>query len=473
MKSIFSLFLLILLAACQPDPEFDLAVQNVSIIDVENGELIENQTVYIRGGVIERIENSDREFNADETIDGSGRYLMPGLWDMHVHFRGGEDLIDENKNLLPLYIAHGVTTVRDAGGDITPAILKWRDAIRNGELTGPDIFTSGPKIDGPGYRWPGSIAVESVDDIHAALDSLEQIGADFVKVNDSALDSELFLPAIRAASDRGLPVTGHMPFDVIFPESVEAGLTATEHIFYAFKGTSPDETAITREMIERRGTDNPLGFLDALLRISETQDEQHAAELFEMMRDQQAGIIPTLHIMDVLAGLRENDHTQDEFLSYIGPGIQETYRGRYEQALRAPADQQSIYDIPGFRETVKWMNEHGVAIYAGSDAGPFNSFVYPGESLHDELAALVDAGLSPADALRAATVDAAGFFGKEDQRGIIREGAAADLILLDANPLEDIRNTRGVSAVITHAGRVYLQDDLERLLDDVADIYRR
>ncbi|MCC5913882.1 MAG: amidohydrolase family protein [Balneolaceae bacterium] len=466
MKSL-PLFALILLlfVACSEEQPFHLVIENVNILDVESGDILENRYLYIRDGVISEITETPSDVESAETIDGSGRWLIPGLWDMHVHFRGGEELIEENANLLPLYIAHGVTSVRDAGGDVTPSIMEWRSEIQNGERSGPYIYTSGPKIDGPGYRWPGSIAVENLDDIHAAMDSLESIGVDFVKVNDSALNPELFLPAIQAARERNLPVTGHMPFEVIFSESVEAGLTATEHIFYAYKGASSDEQAITRELVESRGTDNPLGFLGALMRVSETQNESTLLELSELMIEEGTGIIPTLYIMDVLANLRHIDHTEDEFLNYIGPGIQETYRGRLELALQASDDQPNIYDLPGYSELVRQLDENGVTIYAGSDAGPYNSFVYPGISLHKELQLLTDSGLSPAAALRAATVNAASFFDKDNQYGLIREGFKADLVLLNSNPLQNIQYTTDIRYVIQNGNRIYGEGEIDEIFN--------
>jgi len=463
--------LLLLIVSCRFQPEHDMIIQNVHIVDTTSGELLENRTVMINNGSITGIETAGKESIADRVIEGTGKYLIPGLWDMHVHFRGGEELIDENRDLLPLYIANGVTTVRDAGGDITPSILEWISQIESGELTGPKIFTSGPKLDGPNARWAGSVPIESSVDIISALDSLENLGVDYVKIYDSTLDPEFFLPIIDEAVKRGLPVTGHMPFDVIFSESVEHGLSATEHIFYAFKGQSSEEAAITNEFIERRGSDNPLGMGEMLARLSETQDSAHAAELHQLMVENGTGIIPTLHIMDVLGNLKVWDHSEDEYLSYIGPGIQETYQGRYQAALRAPDNQPNIYNIPGFGATVTEMMRNGVRVYAGSDAGPYNTFVYPGISLHKELEQFVENGFTPAEALRTATVNPPSFFDLENQYGQVQEGFKADLVLLDENPLDDIAHTREIYMVILNGTDLYTIEDLDGMLERLREKY--
>jgi len=462
MKQILSL-LLIFLVSCQVQTS-DIAIQNVNVVDVESGEIVENQSVLIRDGIIANIKPYDSGLEAEMVIDGTGKYLIPGLWDMHVHFRGGEELIKENKNLLPLYIVNGITTVRDGGGNITPSVLEWRSQIEAGELLGPKIFTSGPKIDGSDARWDGSIAIDRADQIPAALDSLDSLGVDYVKIYDSTLPYELFLPIVEQASERGYPVTGHMPFEVMFSESIEKGLSATEHIFYAFKGHSAKEGEITQELIDRRGSDNPMGFLEVLQRVTDSQDDETAQALYQTMIEHGNGIIPTLHIMDVLANLKVRNHADDEYLDYIGPGIRETYEGRYQAALNAPDDQPNIYDLPEYRPLVTEMMSNGVRIYAGSDAGPYNTFVYPGISLHKELEIFVESGFTPAEALRTATINPPAFFDLQEKYGQVIEGFTADLLLLDANPLTDISNTQQIYRVIINGELVYDRDELDGML---------
>ncbi len=164
-KLTYFLLLAITLSSCKnkETKAYDLVIYNAQIIDVENESISEDQSIFISDGEIVEVRKSiDKEqFVADRLIDANGKFVMPGLWDNHVHFRGGDTLVEENKDLLPLFLAYGITTVRDAGGDITPSVLEWKDQIANGELDGPRIFSSGPKLDGDKPAWPGSIKVTS------------------------------------------------------------------------------------------------------------------------------------------------------------------------------------------------------------------------------------------------------------------------------------------------------------------------
>lgn len=459
----------VLIQACTSNTQkAELAISNVSIVDVLNGETIPGQSVFISGGQITHIVETEAsgDEGARKVIDGSGKYLMPGLWDMHVHFRGGDSLISENKHLLNLFIANGVTTVRDAGGDITPAVLEWRKQIESGELTGPHIFTSGPKLDGLNPSWAGSIELSSVDEVSAAFDSLESLNVDYVKLYDSTIPRDVYLAAIEEAEKRGLPVTGHMPFTVRFDEAVTGGLDATEHMYYALKGTSSEEDPLTEEIIQRKDTHNPLGFWEALARIQETSSTETAQQTYALMKEHGTAVVPTLHIGEVLAYMVERDHSNDEYLSYIGPGIQKTYDRRLNAAKRRTDEAtESIRRLEKrFTEMAGDMHRAGVTILAGSDSGPFNSFTYPGLSLHKELEAFVDAGLSAAEALKTSVINGPAFFGLEDTYGQVKEGFATDLLLLNSNPLDAIQNSKDIHAVILGGQTVLLKAQLDSLL---------
>lgn len=468
MRKIVAFFFvtITLLQACRTEtPSPSWAITGVNVVDVKEGVVLKNQSVLIADGKIASVSSS-AEVTADSVIDGSGKYLISGLWDMHVHFRGGDSLISENKHLLNLFIANGVTTVRDAGGDITPAVLDWRSAIEQGDLLGPRIYTSGPKLDGPDAAWAGSIELEFPEQVPAAFDSLESLDVDYVKLYDGNISREVYLAAIEEAEQRGLPVTGHMPFSVAFPEAVEAGLDATEHMYYVLKGTSSEEDEITKEIIERQGTEDPLGFWEALPRILDTYQEATAREVFSLMRENGTAAAPTLHIGEVLANITEVDHSGDEYLNYIGEGIVKTYDRRLNAARNSSAEaQQGRRDLQEkFVELTGELHEAGVTILAGSDSGPFNSFTYPGISLHKELEALVATGLTPAEALKTATINGAAFFGVSDKYGQVKEGFTADLVLLNGNPLEDISNTQDIHTLLWQGERLLGAEELNALL---------
>jgi len=154
-------------------------------------------------------------------VDGRGRYLTPGLWDMHVHFGGGPELIDENKALLPLYIAYGITTVRDCSGDLAQEVLSWRGAIAAGTLLGPTLLSSGPKIEGIHPVWKGTLETGSRADVDAAIVRLKDLQVDFVKITDNTLDPQLFLYAVGRARAAGFKVSGHIPMALTVHQAVE------------------------------------------------------------------------------------------------------------------------------------------------------------------------------------------------------------------------------------------------------------
>jgi len=452
---------LLFLSACTPsESEVDLIIRDANVLDIASGEVTEDQMIGISGDTIQWVRSMEDDglVASAKSFDARGGFVMPGLWDMHVHFRGGDTLIRENKNLLPLFLAYGVTTVRDAGGDITPAVMDWKQQIAVGDLLGPTIFTSGPKLDGERPGWPGSIRVVEPADVDRALDSLEALNVDYVKMYDGSLSAQRYYDIIAEAEARGLKTTGHMPMSANLLEGIERGLDGNEHLYYVLKACSPLADSLTAE---------GLGY-GMLPIITNTYDPALADSVYRIMADRDVYVTPTMHIGETLAQLAEVDHTNDELLAYIGPGIQRTYQGRLRSAIRAAeTGNTSRADFVARTQTMlKPMYEAGVPIVAGSDCGPFNSFVYPGLSIHQELQQFVDAGLTPREALETATRSGPVFFGRSDDYGAVAPGKIADLLILDRNPLEDIANTRAIKAVVK-GGTLRDQPDLDVLLQGV------
>lgn len=441
---------------------YDIVIENANSIDIVTGEITTNQAVFITDGTIVRMETSvkDRDYAANTVIDATGKYLLPGFWDNHIHFRGGEDLIEENKSLLPLFIANGITTVRDAGGDLSPSIFKWKEQIASGELAGPTIFTPGPKLDGPDAAWAGSLVVENKQDVIKALDSLQALDVDFVKIYDSSISKEAYLEILKRATDRGMVSSGHMPFTVELTEAIDAGIGAVEHLYYVLKGCSRQEGEITEAII---GGD--LGFWDAMPRLIATYDAEAAQKTFTELKENNTYVVPTLHIGHVLSYLDEENHESDEYLKYMGGGIIKTYEGRIKSALNASkearASRKQLNSF--FQQLTKSLHDAGVDLLAGSDCGAYNAYVYPGISLHKELAAMVAAGLSPLAALQTSAYNGSKFLNKNDAYGSIDVGKISDLVLLDRNPLEDIDNTTSINTVIK-GDQVFGREDLDELL---------
>ncbi|WP_151087202.1 amidohydrolase family protein [Hymenobacter baengnokdamensis] len=449
-----------------PAETFDLLIEHVNVVDVATGQLRPDQTVAVKAGKIVRVGPAGQaRYQARKKLDGTGRFLLPGLWDMHVHFRGGDSLAAANKKSLTLYLAHGITTVRDCGGDITPRIFEWRREEDAGTLAGPRIFTSGPKIDGPGATWPGSLEVVTPAQVSRALDSLQKLRVDFVKIYDSKISGDAYLETISQAEKRGMKTTGHMPYSVTLVEAVNRGLDATEHLYYVFKSCSSKEDSLTALVRNSLSTPKPLGLFAMLPAVYDTYSPAAAQRIFRLMASHHTAAVPTLAIGKTLAELGENNHAHDSLLAYIDPKIQATYAKRLgsarQQSAAARAFTQKLE--ARFMTLVPQMQAAGVTILAGSDSGPFNSFTYPGASLQDELVLLVQAGLTPAQALRAATLNGAEFMGVAARSGSVAEGKDGDLLLLAANPLTNIANVKKIVAVVAR-GKVYQRADLGRMM---------
>ncbi len=456
-------FLCLLNCTNTAEEQVDVLIQHANVIDVNTGEVSGEMSIGIRNDSIVYLGNGNSNFSASQTIDATGKYVIPGLWDMHVHFRGGDELIGENKNLLPLFVANGITGVREAGGDMTTEIFKWRAEMENGSLIGPMIYTSGPKLDGPRATWAGSIPVVTKEDAVIAIDSLEQMNVDFIKLYDSRVTREAYIWILEEAERRGIRTSGHMPFTVMLEEAVTAGLGSVEHLYYILKGSSTEEQQVTDDNINRKAS-----FSGSMTTLMDSYSEEQAQKAFKMLVDNDTYVTPTMHIGNTLSYLDRDDHSNDEYLNYIGEGIIETYQGRIRSAARASEEFIAMRHRlnTAFKNLVPKMSAAGVSLLAGSDSGASNSYTYQGISLHQELAALVDAGLSPIEALKAATINGAKFLRVEDFYGTLAVGKSGDVLVLDANPLEDITNTQKINTLVMKS-KTYSSADLKAMLESV------
>jgi len=468
MKNLlFASVAFLMVFSCTEKTKTDTLITNATIIDVESGEVLDDQMVGIDNGKISFIErNAPKAYEAENLIDAKGKFLIPGLWDMHIHFRGGDELIQENKELIPLFLANGITGVREAGGDMTAEIFKWQDQIESGALAGPKIFTSGPKLDGPNASWAGSIPVTTQEEAVKAVDSLINMGTDFIKLYDSRISKEAYLWIIEEAERRGIRTSGHMPFTVMLEDAVNAGLGSVEHLYYVLKGTSVEEASVTEAVIAGENS-----FWGSMTRLMETTSPAQEQATFNLLRENDTYVTPTLFIGNTLTYLKEVDHSNDVYLNYIGDGIIDTYQGRIRSALRASEAYTNMRKHLNntFVQLAPKLNKAGVTLLAGSDCGASNSYVYPGISLHQELQAFVAAGVPEIDALRAATINGAKFLKVEDQYGSIKVGKSGDLLILNGNPLEDIKQTQDIHTMVLR-GKPYDSSDMESLLASVKKV---
>lgn len=454
-------------AGAAPAISADLILRDATVVDVAAGRLVTGQAVVTRGDRILAVVHAKQlgKYKARQTLSLKGRYLIPGLWDSHVHFGGGEPLVAENRQLLPLYLAHGITTVRDCAGDLSDTVLQWRDDIAAKQLLGPTIFASGAKLEGYKPLWKGTQEVGTPAEVGRALDKLRTDRADFVKITENTMRADVYLDALRQAKARGLPSSAHLHGHVTLDQASEAGLGTLEHLNYLLRAATPREAELTAQVAA--------GTLTARSAAEQSLagfDEATARATFKRLAARGTAVVPTLSVLRITAYLDQDDHANDDYLKYIGPKLRQTYEWRVKRAaLDGPS--AIAYRHASYEQTARLLPllaEAGVEIVAGTDAGFLNSFDYPGQALHDEMAVYVRSGLTPAQALRSAVVAGPRFLGKLGGYGALAAGKVADIVVLKANPLEDIAATRQIDAVVTQ-GRLLDRQRLDAMLKDVSD----
>jgi imidazolonepropionase-like amidohydrolase len=453
------LFIVVLLFV-QPAKSQQL-IYDVTIVEVETGKLIRDAAVYIEKGKIQDIGLSrqlQKMYHKTTSINGNGKYLIPGLWDMHIHLEGTA-LVEDNEALLPIFLAYGITTVRDCASDLGLQVLAWRDEVNTGKRIGPTIYTAGRKLEGKNSMWKGDLEIANEAELKAMLDTLDRDKVDFIKITENTLGGDLFIKSVSAAHARGYRVSGHVPLDVSIDELVSAGYTSVEHASYMLR-LGRDEAGIVAGL--RKGT---LSKAEASTLYSTNFDQAKAKQAYTSLASKGLFVCPTLIGSYQLAYLKETDHSKDAFLQYLSKSYVSNYAWRIERmANETPAQLQQRKDALTLLKTqLPLMLESGITLMAGSDAAALNTYVYPAESLLQELEIFADAGLSSLQILQSATLAGAKYFKVQDRTASIQKNKDADLVLLDANPLEDIRNLRKVYGVIKK-GTYYNRGKLDAML---------
>jgi imidazolonepropionase-like amidohydrolase len=410
-------------------PQPSLAITNISVITMIPGDpLLSDQTVLISGDRISAV-GASRSITGPASaprIDGRGRYLIPGLAELHVHL----EYFDQ-PDILALFLNNGVTTVRNMDG--RPYLLEWKRKIAAGELPGPRIYTAGPLLDGTPPVRPDNTVVPTEAVARAEVAAQAAAKYDFVKVY-SGLSPEAFNGIVAAAREHRLPVAGHVPRAVGLDAAIASGMQAIEHLNdYARAIELRDDVPAW----SRRYLSMPV-------------DPQRMKSVADRLAKASVWSVPTL-IQPERELLRPEQITARLALPEVqlipADGRKQWEAQSRRVAARLDDDDWKLVAAGRAHRLmlVDALHKGGVPLLAGTDTP--NPFVVPGVSLHDELALIVEAGLTPMAALAVATRDAARFLGTSDW-GTIASGKAADLVLLDANPLTDIANTKKISRVI-------------------------
>jgi imidazolonepropionase-like amidohydrolase len=464
----FFVFLLILFLAPthsfaqKPSSDGVLVLNNVTVVDVRTGALQPDQTVIVEGNHITFVgpSKSAKYSRHVRVVSGRNLFLIPGLWDMHVHLAFGDWFPDAQDISLPLFVANGVTGVRDMGSELD-IVQGWRNEIEAGDLIGPRIRTSGPMLDGPKPRFPSSIAIATPEDARRAVADLKRRGADFIKLQSLIPPDAVFAIADEAKKQE-ISFEGHVPDSVRASEMSEAGMKSFEHLIGIFEGSSPIED----DFLKGNKTEG---------RFLASYDLARATALAAILAKNQTWQCPTLvwerggNLIDV------SDFSKDTRVKYVPASWRtKTWKRFTDEILQGygPDDLSTRKRfIEKELEVVGMLHKAGVPFLAGTDT-PAGVHIFPGFSLHEELQRFVAAGLTSLEALQTATLNPARFFGIEDQLGTVEKGKLADLVLLSANPLEDIANTQKIAGVIVN-NRHFSRAELDKMLAGVEAAARR
>ena len=450
-------------AGAQPKSTDDVLIfTNVNVVGVRDGEIAQGVTLVIKKGRISGLAKvgfvgPGRNI---QIVNANGKYLIPGLWDMHVHSAFVSPAWDE-KVIEPLYIANGVTGVRDMGGD--PDVLESRRRrIDSGELLGPHILMAGPFL-AAGKSDRQTIAVNTPEDARQAVDAVKKRGVDFVKI--LSVSRESYFAVADESAKQAIPMVGHVPYSVSVREAAAAGQKSIEHLTGILLACSSREDELRAQGLAALAKRDYAAYQKLGPQIMSTYDPDKAGALFLQLAKSNTWQVPTLVWTEANSRIDDADLQSDPRLKYVPASV----RGLWDPAkLREKTSPEELAALKAEAardvELVKAMHGAGVRFMAGSD-GP-DPHVFPGFSLHDELEWLVKSGFTPLQALQSATFNPALFMSKMDKYGVVELQRAADLVLLDANPLDDIRNTRRIFGVVM-GGKYYSRRDLDTILQQV------
>jgi imidazolonepropionase-like amidohydrolase len=438
----------------QAGAPLDLAIEHVTVIDTKSGALEPDYTVIVRDHHVHQIGPSSAVHAAAHAtiVDGRGKYLIPGLWDMHVHTVFGDWVPPDEHVTLPMFVVNGITGVRDMGGDLK-VLRVWRARIAAGELLGPRMVIAGPMLDGPTPHFPASAPVANAADGRRVVDELTAQGVDFIKIQ-SYIPRDGYFATADEAKKVGITFVGHVPDAIRASEASNAGQKSIEHFTGIFEGC----TTIEDQLIKGPKT---LG-----LNVK-YYDSRRANALIALMAKNQTWQVPTL-VWERGQWLVDDIDLHDDPLTKYAPQVWRRAWPVFTEDIIKNLDTDPLAVRKQFvqmeLDMTLAMFRAGVPFMAGTDTAA-GVHVFPGFSLHQELALFVKAGLTPLQALQTATVNPAKFLGRDDM-GTVDKDKVADLVLLSANPLDNIDNTRKIEAVVLN-GRYLSHADLTHMLQDI------
>lgn len=432
-----------------------VAFTDVSVATMESSTLAAHQTVLVRGDTIVAVgSDGSVAIPVDATkIDGRGKFLIPGLHDMHVH-------LDGTRGMLALFVAHGVTTVRNMAG--SPRTIALRERVLKGDILGPRILTAGPFVDGPHPRWESSDIVATPADAERVIAEQAAAGYDFVKVYNG-LSLEAYDAVLAAAKAHDLRVIGHVPFAVPLAHVLQSGQASIEHLTGYAEAIERDDSPVRHAKRSAQ----------TLIQRWLYMDSGKLADVAALTARTGTWNVPTLVTAAVYDELWRGQTPTVDDLDTVSPDWRARWDPKHSPkhlaaAVRAVAKKAGDKSLDAELAVVRELVAAGAPLLAGTDTP--NPYVVPGASLHQELALFVAAGLSPYHALRAATIDAADFL-RDPKGGRIAAGTRADLVLLDADPFADIHALDHIDGVMVR-GSWLGPDRLKALHAELVERYR-
>ena len=465
MRKTLLLIFVLGLAGCEPEPA-GTAITNVTVIDAVNG-VRENQTVLFDGDAITAIHSASIDVSAARSIDGAGKYLIPGLWDFHVHLTY-DDRFTESMPAIFLY--YGITSIRDTGG-LMRKMLPVVEKLRANNAIAPRLFFAGPLLDGNFVVYDrqsrSEIGVQNatLEEARARIMQLKNLGVDFIKIYEM-VGPDIFEAMVETANEFQLPIDSHVPLSM--RASVAGPLVdSIEHLRNIEMDCAENAPELHEIRLEKLKNPGGMSGFDLRSSLHELQrlpaitnyDEERCDRTLEALKSTIQ--VPTLRLLSM--GLMPPYFRDDwnDALTLLPVNVSESWR---EAAANQMSNGRSEVDTT-FAEWGLFLTgrAHAAAVPIGAGTDTPIGLAIPGYSLHTELEFLVRAGLSPIEALQSATIRPAEYFSLQDEIGTVDIGKKADLVLLDENPLEDIVNTRSINTIVSR-GRVLSRDNLSNLI---------
>lgn len=456
MKKLFIILTAVLLTSCNQaqkkiSPTATL-ISNTNIVDVRSGEIFENRHVVIDSGkiqnILESIQNTESFSNI---IDGKGKYLMPGLAEMHAHIPPPSTDPKRIEETLFLYLSNGITTIRGMLGD--PIHLELRKKAQNREILSPRIFTSSPSLNGN--------SVKTIEEASEKVTTYQQAGYDFLKIHPG-IQREVFNQVVKTANEVGIPFAGHVPVDVGIRHALESKYASIDHVDGFLEGLVPESENVDP-------TKN--GFFG--FAFTPLVDTSKIDELVELAKQNGVWVVSTQSLFERwFAPISADELLAQPEMKYMPASTLKNWKERKNQSTSAnsgfnEAQWQKFDSIR--KQLILALNHKGHGMLLGSDAPQL--FNVPGFSIHHEMNGMLGAGMTPLEIIQSGTINPSTFFSMSDTFGEIKEGLDADMVLLEANPLENLKALQQISGVMVRGkwlSKVAIDQKLKEIADNAA-----